>query len=67
MAIIEGTNLTTRRSTTLVKWFDKLNCWGWPREFGEAESRDISPMPRRQAIMDAIVMELGRRKLREVR
>ena len=48
------------RLTTLSKWWQELNLWGWPKEFGDPEERGRSN-PRRDALMKEIAAELGYR------
>jgi len=47
-----------RKSHTLARWWNDLNCWRWPSEFGEPESQDVAGRPRRDAAMRAIEQEI---------
>jgi hypothetical protein len=56
-----------RRNETLVRWWDQLNGWKWPKEIPSPESRDVQENPRRRMVMRVIVAELGHRMIRCVR
>lgn len=53
--------LQRRRTATLRKWLDALNCWEWPSDIAELTER---PAPDERdsfysTVMDEILLELG--------
>ncbi len=50
-----------RRKKTLIKWWNMLNCWKWPKEMPNPEAPDEPGGPRRNLTMKAIERELGLR------
>jgi len=58
--------LRRRRSSTLCKWLDALNCWKWPADIAKLTQRPDPGKgdPFRSAVMEAILLELGFRAWR---
>lgn len=55
--------LRRRRTVTLCKWLDALNCWKWPADIAKLTERSAPGKGDRfrSDVMDVIFLELGHR------
>lgn len=53
--------LQRRRTATLCKWLDALNCWEWPADIAKLTERPTPDERDRfySTVMDEIFLELG--------